>query len=287
MVCALVLLGALPNLALADTLAALNALRRHGCAGARGGLTPLAVDAKLGRAAERVARGEALGSAVTASGYRALQSTVLVVQGAAGDAELGRVLEQQFCKQINERALRHAGVYSRAGARGRSDTWVVLAAPVTLPAIDVAQMRSQLLALVNRARAEQRRCGGRSMPPAAPVRWSSVLERVAAAHARDMAEHRTLSHTGSDGSDASERVSRARYAWRAVGENVAAGQRSAQEVVANWLTSAGHCANLMSTEFTEMGAAFATNAASDLGIYWAQVLAAPDTDRSRAGSTRR
>jgi uncharacterized protein YkwD len=41
-----------------------------------------------------------------------------------------------------------------------------------------------------------------------------------------------------------------------------------------WLTSPGHCGNIMNSGFTEMGSASATDAGSDFGINWTQVFAA-------------
>ena len=46
-------------------------------------------------------------------------------------------------------------------------------------------------------------------------------------------------------------------------------------VVQGWLNSPGHCANMMSPGFTEMGVAFVVDRKSEAGIYWTQVLATP------------
>ncbi len=42
-----------------------------------------------------------------------------------------------------------------------------------------------------------------------------------------------------------------------------------------WIDSPGHCANLMSPTFTEMGIAFVVERKSEPGIYWTQVFATP------------
>ena len=68
---------------------------------------------------------------------------------------------------------------------------------------------------------------------------------------------------------------RAGYVWRSVGENVAAGQPDAETVVKAWLDSPGHCENIMSPNFREMGVAFATAPQGELRILWAQEFAAP------------
>ena len=42
-----------------------------------------------------------------------------------------------------------------------------------------------------------------------------------------------------------------------------------------WLASPGHCANLMNPMFTQVGAAYGTNARSHAGVYWTMVFGAP------------
>jgi uncharacterized protein YkwD len=46
--------------------------------------------------------------------------------------------------------------------------------------------------------------------------------------------------------------------------------------VAGWLSSPGHCANLMNPRYTEMGAAYGLNSARKSTYpYWTQVFGAP------------
>jgi len=54
------------------------------------------------------------------------------------------------------------------------------------------------------------------------------------------------------------------------------GQRTAtaEDVVAGWLTSAGHCVNIMGATYTEMGIASAVNTRDHYGMYWTMSLAA-------------
>ena len=141
---------------------------------------------------------------------------------------------------------------------------------------DSSAVAARVLELVNDARAESRRCGRRLFEAVAPLTPSRSLTEAASVHARDMAEHGSLDHRGSDGSEPAERVARAGYRWRAVGENVAAGQPSAEAVVDSWLASSGHCANIMAPQFTETGVAFAPVPSGNPSIYWAQVFAAPE-----------
>jgi uncharacterized protein YkwD len=129
-----------------------------------------------------------------------------------------------------------------------------------------------VLELVNAARGERRRCGLRRLGPAPPLAASAALLRAAAAHSADMASRGVMDHAGGDGSTPAERATRAGYAWRTVGENVAQGQSSPEQVVDEWLGSPRHCANIMDPDFSEMGVAVAS---SPQGVFWAQVFGAP------------
>ena len=85
------------------------------------------------------------------------------------------------------------------------------------------------------------------------------------AHAKDMAEHHTLDHTGSDKSTVGVRVKRQDYSYIIVGENIADGQHDVDDVMTVWMESPGHRANILA-DFTEMGAA---RVKDDKGInYW-------------------
>jgi uncharacterized protein YkwD len=97
---------------------------------------------------------------------------------------------------------------------------------------------------------------------------------VASSHAAEMARYSYFSHTGRDGSTVDGRATLAGYPWRQIGENIAAGQMTADAVVRGWINSPGHCANIMSPAYSEMGAAFVVNQQSSMGIYWAQVFGA-------------
>lgn len=133
----------------------------------------------------------------------------------------------------------------------------------------------RVLELVNQARATPRYCGNRAFNAAQPVRWNDALAEASRLHAEDMARHNYFSHSGRDGSQPSERIERAGYRWRAAGENIAAGQATPEDAVAGWVKSPAHCAILMDPAFTDMGAAFAVERGSDLGIYWTQAFGAP------------
>lgn len=128
---------------------------------------------------------------------------------------------------------------------------------------------------INTYRAAGATCGSKRFDPAAPVAWSARLEQAALKHAKDMAARRSLSHRGADGSSMSDRVAREAYAWGALGENVSAGYASVPEALAGWMRSPGHCANMMSPDFREVGVGGANAPGDSFGWYRAMVLGSP------------
>ncbi|HEU4778632.1 MAG TPA: CAP domain-containing protein [Steroidobacteraceae bacterium] len=135
-------------------------------------------------------------------------------------------------------------------------------------------VRARVVDLVNVARSSSRRCGANRFAAAPPLSADRDLNDAAARHARDMARKKYFDHRGSDGSQPKERVMRAGYQPRLTGENIAFGPVSAEEVLAGWLASPGHCANIMDSRFQHIGVGL--NTGSKRGqIYWVQTFGAP------------
>lgn len=107
---------------------------------------------------------------------------------------------------------------------------------------------TEVLRLTNRARASGWNCetgreGGPALPP---LTRDPRLEVAALAQSAGMALHGYFDHkSGVDGSTPAQRVEAAGLRAQASGENIAAGQRTPQEVVQAWLRSPGHCRNIM------------------------------------------
>jgi len=106
------------------------------------------------------------------------------------------------------------------------------------------------------------------------LQWNARLERAARAHAADMAEMEYFSHRSLNGDELKTRVDRQDYAWSAIGENIARGQRTAAEVSRAWQDSPGHRRNMLDPEFTEIGVAVVKDGESKL--VWVMVLGKPD-----------
>lgn len=147
--------------------------------------------------------------------------------------------------------------------------------PNTAPAAPLGAEAQDTLRRINAYRAAGAQCGQQRFEPAPPLAWSAKLEQAASAHARDMANRRSMSHAGGDGSSMSDRVARVGYNWGALGENVSAGYRSVSEGLEGWMKSPGHCSNIMGAQFREVGVGAANAPGDSFGWYRAMVLGSP------------
>lgn len=113
--------------------------------------------------------------------------------------------------------------------------------------------------VIARTNAERARHGLR--PLASDVRLSAV----ARAHSGDMLARGYFSHTGLDGRQPWDRTKDAGIDYRGIAENIAWGQRSAEEVVDGWMNSPGHRANILAPDFTHIGV-------GRVGDHWTQLF---------------
>jgi uncharacterized protein YkwD len=139
-------------------------------------------------------------------------------------------------------------------ANGGESAWSAYLAPASVcpgsadaGASAPAQIRS-VTCLVNWARSQ----GGRSR-----LAQNPALTRAAAIKGRGVANCMQFSHTPCGGSF-TESVDRAGYRYSSVAENLYAGpwgRVSARDVVAAWLKSSGHRANILRPGYRHVGAA--------------------------------
>lgn len=122
----------------------------------------------------------------------------------------------------------------------------------------------QVLRLVN----EQRCAAGLT-----PLALNSNLNKAAQKHSNRMARLNFFSHTDPfNGSTFYSRIAAAGYQGTYLGENIAAGQTTAQEVFNTWWNSGGHRTNLMDPAYRHMGLGYASNASSTYRHYWTQTF---------------
>jgi uncharacterized protein YkwD len=125
----------------------------------------------------------------------------------------------------------------------------------------------QVLQQLNAYRAQPQVCGQQPFAAAGPLRWEPRLAQVAQAHAAELAQGDQLNHLALNGRNLRERLRANGYLAFRIGENLAAGQESLDEVLQTWVASAKHCENLMQAEFRDVALACASGAGK-YGRYW-------------------
>jgi uncharacterized protein YkwD len=151
----------------------------------------------------------------------------------------------------------------------------LLALPVSGDARqELLRIREEMLASVNAARKQAR---------LRPLKPDPRLDKAAQAHAEDMLARGYFDHRSPAGTTVRERATAAGYGWLAIGENIAFGQNSVDEVMRTWLVSPGHRKNILTPQFTGLGAGLALGLDPNgkYQVYWVQTFGAPDLGRQR------
>lgn len=113
----------------------------------------------------------------------------------------------------------------------------------TVP-VPVPQPTGDIPATLLRLHNEQRRLAG--------VHPLTINEKLAQA-AQQYAESEEVSHRPETHGNWMERIRATGYSGPYVAENIAQGQRSAEEAVADWLRSPGHYRNMVDERFADVG----------------------------------
>jgi uncharacterized protein YkwD len=94
------------------------------------------------------------------------------------------------------------------------------------------------------------------------------LNKTANFYAQNLAQNNYLSHKGLDRQNANERMTKFGYNWTAFGENLAAGSDNPTITVERWMKSLGHKANILNSEFCEIGIGYGYSENSNYKHYW-------------------
>lgn len=103
-----------------------------------------------------------------------------------------------------------------------------------------------------------------------PLVLSDELMRAAAVRSKEITQ--VFSHTRPDGTKFSLLVSRH---GRRIGENIAGGYQTPEDVVDGWMHSEGHRKNILHPDFTELGVGYAYEENSQYKHYWVQIFRRP------------
>lgn len=131
---------------------------------------------------------------------------------------------------------------------------------LNIPLMDesITSFEQQVIDLTNEKRAS------RGLKPL-NANWK--LSRVARYKSQDMANNKYFSHTSPTYGSPFNMIKNFGIKYRSAGENIAYGQRTPAQVVNSWWNSAGHRANMLNANYTDIGVGYVAN-----GNYWTQMF---------------
>ena len=131
---------------------------------------------------------------------------------------------------------------------------------LNIPLMDesITSFEQQVIDLTNEKRAS------RGLKPL-NANWE--LSRVARYKSQDMANNKYFSHTSPAYGSPFNMIKNFGIKYRSAGENIAYGQRTPAQVVNSWWNSAGHRANMLNANYTDIGVCYVAN-----GNYWTQMF---------------
>ena len=119
----------------------------------------------------------------------------------------------------------------------------------------------QVLELVNQERAKQ---GLKALT------LSDELTNVATIKAKDMRDKNYFDHTSPTYGSPFDMMRHFGINYSSAGENIAAGQKTAQEVMNSWMNSSGHRANILNENYEQLGVGYIQG--GSYGTYWVQMF---------------
>lgn len=127
----------------------------------------------------------------------------------------------------------------------------------------VSQMK-EVLNLVNQERAKN----GLSA-----LTLNNDLTHIATMKASDMRDKNYFSHNSPTYGTPFEMLQQFGVKYTYAGENIAAGQKTSEQVMNDWMNSSGHRANILNKNYTQLGVGYVTG--GEYGTYWVQLFTKP------------
>jgi len=106
-----------------------------------------------------------------------------------------------------------------------------------------------------------------------PLKLSEKLTSIANMKAADMADKNYFSHTSPTYGSPFDMLHTFGVSYSSAGENIAAGQTSAEQVMNDWMNSSGHRANILNANYTELGVGYVKG--GSYGTEWVQLFIKP------------
>ena len=126
---------------------------------------------------------------------------------------------------------------------------------------DILPIEKEVLALVNQEREKH---------GLKPLQLDAEVFKVANMKSQDMRDHHYFDHQSPTYGSPFEMLKQQGIDFKAAGENIAAGQKTAEEVMDGWMNSEGHRANILNPNFTHIGIGYVQG--GDHGTYWTQLF---------------
>jgi uncharacterized YkwD family protein len=106
-----------------------------------------------------------------------------------------------------------------------------------------------------------------------PLTLSEKLTSIANTKAKDMADKGYFSHQSPTYGSPFDMLKQFGVSYSYAGENIAAGQKTAEEVMNSWMNSSGHKANILNKNYTQIGVGFVRG--GEYGTEWVQLFIKP------------
>ncbi|WP_082232452.1 CAP domain-containing protein [Halobacillus massiliensis] len=130
---------------------------------------------------------------------------------------------------------------------------------------DPSEFEKEVVELVNEERAKE---------GLEPLKMYERLSDLARMKSQDMADESYFDHTSPTYGSPFEMMDQYDFKYWSAGENIAAGQRTPEQVMDGWMNSPGHRENIMKEEFTHIGVGYVEGEGS-YGTYWTQMFMTP------------
>lgn len=113
----------------------------------------------------------------------------------------------------------------------------------------------------------------RSKNGLAPIKVNAELSKVATTKAQDMIDKNYFNHTSPTYGTPFDMMKKFNINYTAAGENIAYGQKTPTIVMNGWMNSSGHRANILNSNFTEIGVGVVKD--KNGTPYWVQMFINP------------
>lgn len=133
--------------------------------------------------------------------------------------------------------------------------------PEQQPQVNNSDYKAQVVAIMNQERANAG-IGG--------ISQNASLDAVAQIRAQEIVQ--SFAHTRPNGASCFTVLDENGIVYMTAGENIAAGYGTPADVMAGWMNSEGHRANILNGSFGQVGIGYYTDPNTPYGTYWVQIF---------------